>query len=429
MSVAELAQGLPFSRPVPRAACPLHVLMLSDVYYPRINGVSTSIQTFRSTLAGLGVRVTVVAPDYPGSDSAADATDGILRLPSRAVPLDPEDRLMRWSSLADLDRRLASAVLQGDTASHNFHLVHVQTPFAAHYAGLRLARARGIPCIATYHTHFEEYLFHYVRFLPRSALRLAARALARQQCNALDAVVVPSQPMAATLHEYGVSKPLHVIPTGLPESQFLRGDGQRFRRDWDIAPERKVALFVGRAAFEKNIGFLLEMTALARRQRPQLMLVIAGEGPALPALRRQAAALRIEDHVRFVGYLPRDGALRDCYAAADIFTFASHTETQGLVLLEAMAIGLPVLAIPALGAAEIIKPGRGAVAAAETPEGFAEQLVELLNRPTKLLIMADEAIAFAREWDAATQGARLAALYRQLLRAPRAVDCSQALPN
>ncbi|MBK7022629.1 MAG: glycosyltransferase [Sulfuritalea sp.] len=423
MSKVNVSPNLPFVRctptPDPAAASPLHVLMLSDVYFPRVNGVSTSIQTFRGTLAGLGVRVTVVAPDYPAADSAADATDGILRLPSHAVPLDPEDRLMRWSSLADLDRRLANA---------DFDLVHVQTPFAAHYAGLRLARARGIPCVATYHTHFEEYLFHYVRFLPKSALRLAARALARRQCNALDAVVVPSQPMAATLRDYGVAKPLHVIPTGLPESQFLRGDGQRFRETWDIAPERKVALFVGRAAFEKNIGFLLEMTALARRQRPNLMLVIAGEGPALPALRRQAAALGIEDHVRFVGYLPRDGALRDCYAAANVFTFASHTETQGLVLLEAMAIGLPVLAIPALGAAEIIKPGRGAIAAAETPEGFAEQLVGLLNRPTRLLIMADEAIAFAHEWNAASQGARLAALYRRLPRAPRAVDCSQALP-
>lgn len=395
----------------------LHVLMVSDVYFPRINGVSTSIQTFRTALARLGVRVTVVAPDYPGADREADADEDIVRLPSRTVPLDPEDRLMQWSSLADLDRRLVSA---------DFDLVHVQTPFAAHYAGLRLARARGIPCIATYHTHFEEYLCHYIRFLPRSALRAAARWLARHQCNALDSVVVPSQPMAATLRDYGVTQPLHVIATGLPESQFVRGDGRRFRQAWDIAPDRKVALFVGRAAFEKNIGFLLDMIALARRQQPQLLLVIAGEGPALPALRRQAAALRIEDHVRFVGYLPREGGLRDCYAAADVFTFASQTETQGLVLLEAMAIGLPVLAIAALGAAEIILPRRGAVAAAETPEAFASQLVTLLDRPAKLAAMADDAVDFAREWDAATQGARLAALYRQLVRAPVAIDC--ALP-
>jgi 1,2-diacylglycerol 3-alpha-glucosyltransferase len=417
MSVAGAAQGPPFI-PESRAASPLHVLMLSDVYFPRVNGVSTSIQTFRNTLAGLGVRVTVVAPDYPGTDSGADAEADIRRLPSRPVPLDPEDRLMRWSSLADLDRRLADA---------DFDLVHVQTPFAAHYAGLRLAKARGIPCIATYHTHFEEYLFHYVRFLPRSALRLAARALARRQCNALDAVVVPSQPMAATLRDYGVDKPLHVIPTGLPESQFLRGDGRRFRETWGIAPESKVALFVGRAAFEKNIGFLLDMIALARRQRPNLMLVIAGEGPALPALRRQAAALAHRGPRPLCRLPAARRRLRDCYAAADVFTFASHTETQGLVLLEAMAIGLPVLAIPALGAAEIIKPERGAVAAAETPEGFAEQLVGLLNRPTRLLIMADEAIAFAREWNAASQGARLAALYSQLPHRPRAIDCSQPL--
>ena len=325
---------------------------------------------------------------------------------------------MRWGFLAGLDRLLAGA---------EFDLVHIQTPFAAHYAGLRLARARGIPCIATYHTHFEEYLSHYIRFLPQAALRSLARRLARHQCNALDGVVVPSRPMAATLRGYGVSAPLHVIPTGLPESQFRRGDGQRFRQNWGITPERKVALFVGRAAFEKNIGFLLEMIARATWRNPQLLLVIAGEGPALPALRRQASRLRLDGHVRFVGYLPRAGSLRDCYAAADVFTFASTTETQGLVLLEALAIGLPVLAIPALGAAEIIGPQRGAVAAADTPEAFAAQLVALLERPAKLAAMADEGIAFAREWDAASQGARLAALYRAVARAPVAIDCAQPL--
>jgi hypothetical protein len=119
--------------------------------------------------------------------------------------------------------------------------------------------------------------------------------------------------------------------------------------------------------------------------------------------------------------------LRDCYAAADVFTFASRTETQGLVLLEALAIGLPVLAIPALGAAEIILPRRGAVAAADTPDEFAAQLVALLDRPAKLAAMADDAVAFARKWDAATQGARLAALYREMARAPLAIDCTLPL--
>lgn len=405
--------------------------MLSDVCHPRVNGVSTSIETFCDALARLGVHVTLVAPDYPAAGPAAAAPDAgdpgacaadklsaptpadIIRLPSRAVPLDPEDRLMRWKSLAELDRRLAGA---------DFDLVHVQTPFAAHYAGLRFARKRGIPCIATYHTHFEEYLFHYIRFLPRSVLRLAARALARQQCNALDAVIVPSKAMAETLQHYGIHRPLQVIPTGMPESQFVRGNGFRFRQQWGIGASRKLALFVGRAAFEKNIGFLLDMTAIACRLQPQLLLVVAGEGPALPALRRQVAALRIEDHVRFVGYLPRTGGLRDCYAAADVFTFASQTETQGLVLLEAMAVGLPVLAIPALGTAGIVCPGRGAMAAADSAEAFAVQLLGLLDRPAKLASMARAGIDFAREWDADAQGARLVGLYRQLLRPAPTID-------
>ncbi|MFZ2627695.1 MAG: glycosyltransferase [Rugosibacter sp.] len=379
----------------------MHVLMLSDVYFPRINGVSTSMQTFRQELGAHGIRLTVAAPEYPGHIE----TDGIERIASRQVPLDPEDRLMTRAGLKAFNRRVASA---------DFSLIHVQTPFAAHYAGIKLARQQGVPVIATYHTHFEEYLFHYLPIVPRGALRGLARRAARGQCNALDGIIVPSQPMAQTLRDYGVTTPLHVIPTGLPESQFIRGDGQRFRAAYRIGAERKIALFVGRAAFEKNIGFLLEVAALARQQRPDLLLVIAGEGPALEQLQRKANQLGINDHVRFVGYLPRESGLRDCYAAADVFVFASRTETQGLVLLEAMAAGLPVLALPALGAAEIITPQRGAVAAIDEPAAFAAQLVGLLDQPARLAELGREGITFAREWDAVTQAGRLAALYRDL---------------
>lgn len=387
---------------------PLHVLMLSDVYFPRINGVSTSVQIFRAGLLAHGIRVTLVAPDYPGASPEAD----LVRLPSRAVPFDAEDRLMQWRPLADLDRRLAGV---------DIDVVHVQTPFAAHYAGVRFARRRRLPCVTTYHTHFEEYLSHYIRFLPRSALRATARALARRQCNMLDAVLVPSTAMAETLYRYGVRAPLHVLPTGLPEAQFIRGDGKRFRARHGIAPQRRVALFVGRAAHEKSIDFLLDAVAIAGRKLPELLLIVAGEGPALESLKRQATRLGLGGHVLFVGYLPRETGLRDCYAAADLFAFASLTETQGLVLLEAMAVGLPVLAIPALGAREIIEPLRGAVAAENHTEAFAAQMVALLNSPPRLAELAGDAIAFAREWDSASHAGRLATLYEQLARTQPAV--------
>ena len=317
----------------------LRVLMLSDVYFPRVNGVSTSIQTFRGALAKLDIEVTLVVPDYPGREIGGDEWR-VVRVPSRAVPRDPEDRLMSPGMLYHLDRLLSGAA---------FDLVHVQTPFAAHYASLRFARQRGLPCLATYHTHFEEYFFHYIPLLPRAWLKTAARTLARRQCNSLDAVVVPSAPMVDMLRDYGVSVPLQVIPTGLPDSQFARGDGMRFCVRHGIAPRRRVVLFVGRAAHEKNIEFLLTVVARARATNAELLLVIAADGPALPDLRSRATALGLEGHVLFVGYLDRNTELRDCYAAAEVFVFASQTETQGLVLLEALASSLPILAIAALG--------------------------------------------------------------------------------
>jgi glycosyltransferase involved in cell wall biosynthesis len=381
---------------------PLRTLMLTDVYFPRINGVSTSIETFRSDLPAAGVELKVVAPHYP--ESKPDPS--VLRVPSRSLPFDPEDRLMRWKDLRAASRQAAGAGVD---------LIHIQTPFAAHYAGLRLARELRVPVIATYHTHFEEYIQHYLPLLPKSWLKGLARRVARHQCDELDAVVVPSPAMRDTLLEYGVKAPMHVLPTGIPIAQFANGDGARFRARHAIPADRPVALFVGRVAHEKNIGFLLQAMTQALRQRPDLILIIAGEGPALESLQRQVTELHIDHNVRFVGYLDRKQELPDCYAAANTFVFASRTETQGLVLLEAMATGLPVYAIAHLGTTSILEPRRGAVVAPEDPEGFGKGLAVLMSSPTELARLAREGRRFAQEWSAPERARELAALYRSLV--------------
>jgi glycosyltransferase involved in cell wall biosynthesis len=381
----------------------MHILMISDVYFPRINGVSTSIESFRHALAEQDIEVRVVAPAYP-VPYAEDA--GIMRVPARQVPFDPEDRLMRGKALRQaLD----------DLGPLPCDLVHVQTPFAAHYAGLRHARRRRLPCIATYHTHFEEYLHNYVPALPKAALRSFARTLARRQCNALDAVVVPSSAMQDTLAAYGVTAPLHRVPTGIPVEHFgaeCRPASADFRRRFEIPADAPIALFVGRAAHEKNIGFLLDALPHALERTPALVLVIAGEGPALPALQRQAATLGITANVRFVGYLDRLRELPACYAAADLFVFASRTETQGLVLLEAMAAGLPVLAFAALGTREIVEPRRGALPAPQEAPAFGAAMAALIEDPQRRKAMSLSARAFASEWTTGACARRLAAVYR-----------------
>ncbi|WP_434513826.1 glycosyltransferase [Dechloromonas sp. ARDL1] len=335
---------------------------------------------------------------------------GIVRVAGRPVPGDPEDRMVGW-------RAMHRAVL---AEAADCDLIHVQTPFIAHYAGLKAGRRLGRPVVATYHTLFEEYLQHYAPFLPAAWLRALARRFSRRQCNALDAVIVPSTAMRQRLEAYGVTAPLHVLPTGIPMAQFADGNGMDFRLRHGIAEDRPLALFVGRVAHEKNIGFLLEAMVHARQRRPDLLLMIAGEGPAMGDLQKQVTTLGLTESVRFVGYLDRRQGLPDCYAAADVFVFASRTETQGLVLLEAMAAGLPVIALAEMGTIDILAPGRGAFSPPGDSKAFGETLGHFVDHPAAWRHLGDEAPLYAREWSDEAMAGRLAQLYRQLAGKPSA---------
>ena len=385
----------------------MRVLFISDVYFPRVNGVSTSIATFRHDLAACNVTSTLVVPGYGAAAPGApgEAPGELVRVASARVPGDPEDRRMRWGALT---RVLASL------APERFDLVHVHTPFVAHYAGVRFARRAGIPCIATYHTFFEEYLHHYVPALPRPLGRYLARAFTRSQCRAVDALVVPSEPMRALLEQYGVATPMHVLPTGLPAECFRPADGTRFRARFGLPPERPILLYVGRVAHEKNIEFLIHTFVRVRAAVPAALLVIAGEGPAQRGLRALVARLGLAADVCFVGYLEREQALLDCYAAAHAFVFASRTETQGLVLLEAMAQGIPVVSTAELGTRSVLQPEAGALVVAEDAAAFAAAAIRVLEDEPLRERLAARSRAYARTWSAQEMARRLAALYGEV---------------
>jgi len=388
----------------------VRVLFISDVYFPRVNGVSTSIRTFRRDLANCGVGTLLVAPRYPYAGSGDGfPDDDVLRVPAGRVPGDPEDRRMSWRALT----RMLDGLPAGE-----FDLVHIHTPFIAHYAGVRCARRSGVPCVATYHTFFEEYLHHYVPVLPRPVSRFLARSFTRSQCDAVQALIAPSEPMRSVLEAYGVRTPIHVLPTGLAPDRFRNGDGRAFRAAAGIGAERPLVTYIGRVAHEKNIGFLLQMFGEVLKSVPDALLVIAGEGPAREALRARAGALGLAAHVHFAGYLERDGPLLDCYAAASVFVFASRTETQGLVLLEAMAQGVPVVSTAELGTRSIL-PGSGALIVPEEGEAFSAAVVRVLGDAQLRADMAARGRAHARTWSSAAMARRLADIYETLRATPR----------
>ena len=381
----------------------MNILLISDVYFPRVNGVSTSIRTFAEQMQNLGHNVHLIAPDY---DIATEDEAWITRVPARSIYFDPEDRLMKYSEVL----RLLPAL-----KTKNFDLVHIHTPFIAHFVGLKIAQKLGLPVVETYHTFFEDYLHHYLPWIPTGAAKSLARFISKKQCNQLDAIVAPSKPMLDVLRSYGVTVNAEVIATGLQEISFAEADGDQFRQKYQIPLNKQMLLYVGRVAHEKNIGFLLKVVRRLSVQQPEILLVITGEGPAEHSLHQQVQALGIEKNVQFIGYLDRNTELNACYKSADIFVFASKSETQGLVLLEAMAQGTPVVAIAELGTASILVEGEGAMIAPDNVLAFAAKVSELIAQPEKRKTLGEKAKNYAlTRWTASVQAERMAKFYQQI---------------
>ena len=384
----------------------MHILMISDVYFPRINGVSTSIRSFCSCLKKLGHKVTLLAPEYPMQEYSESEND-IIRIPSRGLLVDREDRMMIYSEIMWLENLLQTMSID---------IIHVQTPFVAHYAGVRLARNLGVPCVESYHTYFEEYLYHYMPFVPKIFMKFLARQFSRRQCNSVDSLIVPSTPMAIKLRGYGISNTMEIIPTGLNLKEFTGGNGEKFRVAHEIALDRPVLVFVGRVAHEKNINFLIDVLEQVKAEMDDILLIIAGEGPAVPSLKKRVRIRGLTENVLFIGYLDRKNQLLDCYCAGDLFVFASRTETQGLVLLEAMALGVPVVSTAVMGTKDVLRHGQGAIISEESCSEFTRDVIEVLKNPDLLDELSATAKVYVENWTEETFAEKMVRHYSDLTR-------------
>ena len=380
----------------------MNILMISDVYFPRINGVSTSIQTFMSEFVELGHQVSLIAPAYNGEKEETH----IYRIPSRAIPYDPEDRMMSFKAVARLSDTLGKK---------NFDLIHIHTPFIAHYAGVKLGKLLGIPCIATYHTLFEEYLYHYIPFVPKQIMRFFARRFSSSQSDQVRGVIAPSSVIVNLLKEYGVQNNITIIPTGIDSKKFASGNTESFKSKYNIPADKKLLLNVSRVAFEKNMGVLIEMLQLVKDEIPDIHLIIAGEGPAKQSYIKLANKLGLDENISFVGYLDRATELVDCYHSADLFVFSSKTETQGLVLLEAMAAGTPVVSVAEMGTRDVLRGCQAAKITTGEPRDFADKVISVLKNHETLNSLKSEAKPYAATWDSTALAKKMLEFYQMVI--------------
>jgi phosphatidylinositol alpha 1,6-mannosyltransferase len=394
----------------------MRALYFTDTYPPQVNGVSVVTHLSVRALIHRGWEVGVIAPRYPAAMprevfGAADR-EILLALPSVAAPRYPEVRLMapRLGRVMDAVRRFRP------------DLIHCATEFVAGWLGQRAARALGCPLITSYHTDFGRYMAAYGTPWLAGPITRYLTGFHRRAARTL----TPSLATATELRHRGLERAT-VWGCGVDADRFHpRHRSLEYRRTLGVDPGF-LFLHVGRLAPEKNVGVLLDAFRRCRAELgDRVRLIVAGDGPSRAELTRTSGP-----GVSFLGYLDRVTVLPRLYASADGFVFASETETLGLVVLEAMASGLPVIATPAGGVGDHLRHGvNGLAFGPGDAERMAASMVELATLPLLHGSLSDGArrTALALSWDAEFD--RLDACYRETVRlAGRPADAARVEPE
>lgn len=377
----------------------MKIAMLTNTYAPHVGGVARSVQAFADEYRRRGHDVLVVCPRFEG---AADDEPGVLRIPA-LQNFNGSD----FSVVLSVPRALRSAIEDfGPDILHSHH------PFLLGSTAVRLARALDRPLVFTHHTLYE----HYTHYVPgdSAAMRRFVIHLSTNYANLSDEVFAPSESVAEILRKRAVRVPVRVIPTGVDLTAYDGGSGSGFRRIMGIPEDAFVIGHVGRLAEEKNLGFLGDALARVLTAAPDAHALVVGQGPEHDALRARVTAAGVDRRVHCAGVL-QQRFLVSAYKAMDVFAFASRSETQGMVVTEAMAAGVPVVALDATGVREVVRDGINGRLLPETADAatFADALATLAATDRRSLRAAARATAEGLSLDRSADLALSA--YRTLL--------------
>lgn len=392
----------------------MRIGFFTDTYTPQINGVVTSICLFKQALIERGHEVYVFAP----TPEHADDDERTVRFHSLPFVFQPEMRLASPFSMEAL--RVLDAV--------DLDIVHSHDPFAIGLFGLNVARRHKIPYVHTYHTLYPEYV-HYV-WETRLTQKLAER-LSREFCEQCSSIIAPSTKVERYLRSWGVTVPIDIIATGVDIERYSTVNPTRMAalaEKAGLKPKDRALLFMGRLGKEKNVELLLR--AVWHSHLPNIRLLVGGDGPHRVYLESLAAELGISDRVSFMGYLQGEDAVA-AYHLADAFAFASTTETQGLVIGEAMAAGLPVISVEDHAVEDFVINGRTGLVTPGRAEDLAAAFDELLGDEPRRAAFAMAAQSRAASFSIERQAERLEHHYEHAIAThrPRRIFPRLALPG
>lgn len=369
----------------------MRITIVTETYFPQVNGVSRTLRELVRHLVDRGDVVQLIHPDYGEAIDGKDQSHQAHAVRSVVLPFYKE----LYLPLPPFGGvRRAIEAFRPD-------LVHIATEATLGLAAHRFALRRGLNVVSSFHTNFDQYSRHYRVGWARGVIE----GYLRWFHNHTRETYVPSRATIAQLERAGFER-LVLWQRGVDSTMFRpdRPARHEIRRALGWSPEDPVIGYVSRIAPEKNVDYLADALSIVATRRPDVRMLMVGDGPSRPALER-----RLGGCARFVGY--KTGAdVADHYAAADIFAFSSLTETFGNVVLEAKASGLPVVAVRAGGVGETVRPGETGllVEPSEPPDRLADALLSLVERPDERRRMAESARRYAesQSWDAIMGGLR-----------------------
>ncbi|MGB9790989.1 MAG: glycosyltransferase family 4 protein [Thermacetogeniaceae bacterium] len=371
----------------------------TDSYRPYISGVVRSIESFARELKRRGHEIYIFAPRYPSVD---DDEANIYRFPSFRAPTYPDFYIglpIPWPA-------------QRYIRDWGLDVIHVHSPFMLGRLGAFFARRFDLPLVFTYHTLYDQYVHYFP--IATGLVKKFVVSIAKDFCNKCDLVITPTDVIRDLLRGYGVTTSIIPVPTGIELSRFLGGRTDYLRKAFGIPEEDIILLFVGRIGKEKNLEYLLEAFSLVVREAKNVVLVLVGSGPEMEHLKVKSRELGVVEKVVFTGFLEPE-KVATAYRSADIFVFPSVTETQGLVLAEAMAAGLPVVAQAAYGSLAMVKEGVTGYLCKEGKERFAELIILLVRDEELRKKMGAAARKRAEQLSADKMALRLEIAYNALI--------------
>lgn len=380
----------------------MRIVMMTNTYTPHVGGVARSVLAFTEHYRARGHRVLVVAPIFEGA-------------PKREVDVVRIPAIQRFNG-SDFSVVLpVPGALYNRVREFEPDVIHAHHPFLLGATAIRLARAFRVPVVFTHHTMYERYT-HYVPG-DSPALKRFVIQLSTSFANLCDQVFAPSETIAAVIAARGVRTPIEVVPTGVDTARFREGDGAALRRRVGIPADAFVVGHLGRLAAEKNLDFLARSVTefLKGPDGKGARFLLVGTGPALGAVREVFRTRGLKDRIAVAGVL-QGQELVDAYHAMDAFAFASTSETQGMVLTEAMAAGVPVVALDAPGVREVVTDGaNGRLLVEADPAAFAAALAELRSVPSeRRAALRAGALATARAFSMERSASRALAAYAAL---------------